>query len=222
MFSRMFLCSFCAFALLCCKHDVHNQSNNSTNEQESSDLSTSISEAEAKQIEEETAFEVEVEVEGEVEDEGGVRDAAVADADLVSDGVATKKPQAKKPKKKKKKYYPKIEFEQMVFEFDTITEGDTIGHNFKFTNTGKAPLNIKSANASCGCAQPSFPFLAIEPGQSDEIRVKFISIGKEGYQSPEITVKSDGSRYPIVLKMEGFVRARPKVEESEKDSLGNK
>ena len=140
--------------------------------------------------------------------------------------VSTKKPTAQqgkattvstksKPKSKKKSVnkYPAIEFTEVKMVFDTINQGDIIDHKFTFTNTGSAPLEIKSASASCGCTQPSFPFIPIEPNEQGHISVRYNSVGKEGYQNPEITINTNINSKEIILYMEGFVEVKKEEEE---------
>jgi len=139
--------------------------------------------------------------------------------------VQKKKPTTKKttPKKKKKKIAKKkprpiITFEEPNQEFGEIVEGDTIDFKFVFVNTGTAPLDIESAIPTCGCTRPSFPFIAVEPGDKGYIGVQFISLGKEGVQNPSIEVNSNGSTQPVFLTMSGFVNPKPKEEPAEVDS----
>ncbi|MEJ7661957.1 MAG: DUF1573 domain-containing protein [Hymenobacter sp.] len=53
-------------------------------------------------------------------------------------------------------------------------------HTFKFTNTGKSPLLIADATASCGCTTPSWTKEPIAPGATGEMEVLFDSRGKRG------------------------------------------
>ncbi|NNE16350.1 MAG: DUF1573 domain-containing protein [Saprospiraceae bacterium] len=114
-----------------------------------------------------------------------------------------------KPKKIKKKQYSKIHFEVVDFDFGEITEGDTIDYKFKFTNLGKAELEVLSAKATCGCTQPSFPFIGIPYKGEGVIGVKYISVGKSGKQEASITVKTNGANSPVVLKIFGYVKDKP-------------
>lgn len=114
-------------------------------------------------------------------------------------------PPAKPKKKKKKKSKAKIEFEELVWDFGEITEGDIVSKKFKFTNTGTSPLQIKATSATCGCTTPSFPFLDIDPGDSNVIGVTYNSVGKDGHQTPEITVESNTTPKVTVLKLTGTV-----------------
>ena len=113
-----------------------------------------------------------------------------------------------KPKLEKK---GKMSFEQSVFDFGTIDEGEVVNFDFHFTNTGNAPINIKSCTATCGCTTPSYPFLPIAPGEKGFIGVTYNSVGKFGTQTPVVTVVSDGATRVVKLKLTGIVN--PKLEE---------
>ena len=49
---------------------------------------------------------------------------------------------------------PQLSFATESHDFGTIKEGDVVETEFKFTNTGKGPLIISSAQGSCGCTVP--------------------------------------------------------------------
>jgi len=84
---------------------------------------------------------------------------------------------------------PKISFAQQgVFDFGTLTEGDTVEHVFPFTNTGEFPLIINNITASCGCTTPEWPREPISPGARSSIRVRFNSRGKSGEQNKTVTI----------------------------------
>jgi len=108
-------------------------------------------------------------------------------------------------KKKKVKKRAKVKFDDLVHKFGTIKTGDKVSHQFKFKNTGNAPLVIKSVDVSCGCTFPSYPFLPIEPGKEGAIDVTFDSTNKLGRQKPTITVVTNGRPRTIKLNLEGFV-----------------
>jgi len=114
-------------------------------------------------------------------------------------------PKVKPQKKHKPKPRSKIEFDNIKYDFGEIIQGDTVDYKFIFKNTGKGPLVINSAKATCGCTQPSFPFIPIEAGEEGHIGVRYVSIGKEGLQKPLITVYTNASKEPINLMMKGKV-----------------
>jgi hypothetical protein len=67
-----------------------------------------------------------------------------------------------------------------IVDLGKINQGEIRTHTFKFKNTGKSPLKIEYANASCGCTVPSWPHEPIAPGGTGDITVEFNSKNKEG------------------------------------------
>ncbi len=55
---------------------------------------------------------------------------------------------------KKSTDLPEIKFEEEVFDFGKITQGEKVSHSFAFTNTGNKNLIISNAQGSCGCTVP--------------------------------------------------------------------
>lgn len=84
-----------------------------------------------------------------------------------------------------------IEFAEEIFNFGDIYEGDKVTHEFKFKNTGKNPLIIKGAKASCGCTIPSYSKEPILPGKEGVISVVFNSEGKGGVQHKAVHVTAN-------------------------------
>ena len=107
------------------------------------------------------------------------------------------------PKKKKKR--AKMKFEKDIFEFGKIKQGDKVTYNFKFKNTGDAPLVIKNVDVSCGCTFPSYPFVPIQPGEEGVIGVIFNSEHKVGRQKPTVTVITNARPRTHKLYLKGFV-----------------
>ena len=84
---------------------------------------------------------------------------------------------------------PKIAFaEKGIYDFGTLTEGDTVEHVFAFTNTGQFPLIINNITASCGCTTPEWPHEPVAPGAKSSVHVRFNSRGKSGEQNKTITI----------------------------------
>lgn len=83
---------------------------------------------------------------------------------------------------------PKVEFENMTFNFGTINQGDVVDHTFKFKNLGKNDLVIRKTKASCGCTAIAPVNDVIKGGAEGEIKVTFNSRGKSGKQNKTITV----------------------------------
>ncbi len=88
----------------------------------------------------------------------------------VSKPVRTKTKRIVKPAPKKI-INTEMVFRRNFFNYDTITQGDTIRHSFKFTNIGEHDLFIKDVKVSCGCTFPYYPKEAIAPQR--EYRYRF-------------------------------------------------
>jgi Protein of unknown function (DUF1573) len=78
-----------------------------------------------------------------------------------------------------------------VYDFGTIKEGEKTEFSFRFKNTGKNPLVIINATASCGCTVPEKPEQPIKPGEIGFIKAVFNSKGKVGPNNKSITVTSN-------------------------------
>ncbi len=86
---------------------------------------------------------------------------------------------------------PVMKFERETHDFGKIKSGESVHYDFKFTNTGKSPLIITNATATCGCTRPEYPKTPVAPGASEVIKVTFNSTGKMGLQDKQITVTAN-------------------------------
>ena len=84
-----------------------------------------------------------------------------------------------------------VELIDKAYNFGTISEGEKVEYNFRFKNTGKKPLIITNASASCGCTVPEKPEKPVMPGEISFIKVVFNSKGKSGHQDKAIIVSSN-------------------------------
>ncbi len=106
-----------------------------------------------------------------------------------------------------KKNAPKIEFDNVTFNFDTIKSGDKADHVYTFKNTGKSDLIIRKVTPSCGCTVANLDNKVIKPGDSGNISANFNSAGKNGNTSKTITVISnDPTNARAVLWIKGFIK----------------
>lgn len=85
-------------------------------------------------------------------------------------------------------YLPILTWNEEVYDFGSIIEGDVVTKDFRFTNTGTAPLLILRATSTCGCTIPEWPKTPIAPDSTSSIKVKFNSLHKAGDQSKEVTI----------------------------------
>ncbi len=98
-----------------------------------------------------------------------------------------------------------IEFEESVFDFGTVNEGDKVEHIYKFKNTGNEPLKISSAKGSCGCTVPEWPKEPIAPGAGGEIKVVFNTKGKKNNQTKAVTITANTDPNPTRITIKGVV-----------------
>ena len=113
--------------------------------------------------------------------------------DKVADGTATMAEMAAQDS-------TTVQLIDSLYNFGTVTEGEKVTYNFRFTNTGKKPLIITNTTASCGCTVPEKPEKPILPEETAFIKVVFNSKGKAGMNNKTITVTSNARpEFPQLL-----------------------
>lgn len=101
-----------------------------------------------------------------------------------------------------------IEFEKEVHDYGTMKQYGDASCEFKFTNTGTAPLIISNAKGSCGCTVPQWPREPIAPGATGVIAVKYDS-KRVGLINKSVTITSNASEPSTVLRIKGTIEAAP-------------
>lgn len=100
-----------------------------------------------------------------------------------------------------------ITFEKDLHDFGTIEHAGNGTFEFKFKNTGKEPLIISEAKASCGCTVPSYPKnVPIKPGESQVIKVTY-DTKRPGPFDKTVTVKSNAKTPEKMIRIKGKVEA---------------
>ncbi|MCC7302102.1 MAG: DUF1573 domain-containing protein [Bacteroidia bacterium] len=107
---------------------------------------------------------------------------------------------------------PEIVFETDAHDFGTLQKGAPCEFEFKFKNTGKEPLIIQNAQASCGCTVPSYPKEPIMPGQGGVIKVKYDS-NRIGAFTKTVNVTSNAKNSPKIITIKGKIDAPPQEEQ---------
>ncbi|HRO42934.1 MAG TPA: DUF1573 domain-containing protein [Flavipsychrobacter sp.] len=129
-------------------------------------------------------------------------------------GVATVEAQtaAKQEAVKSNPNGPKFKFKGGdVHDFGEVAEGPNADYTFEFTNTGKEPLIIQNANASCGCTTPEWPKEPILPGKTGKIKVSFATAGRGGQPFDKtvfLTSNAVHDRERYELRIKGIVKAK--------------
>ena len=83
-----------------------------------------------------------------------------------------------------------ISFEKEIHDFGTFEQNGNGTYEFKFTNSGDAPLIISNSKGSCGCTVPVWPKEPIAPGESNVIKVKY-DTKRIGAFNKSITITSN-------------------------------
>lgn len=112
-------------------------------------------------------------------------------------------------------------FDQEVFEYGTILQGEVVKNVFEFENTGSEALVIMNAKGSCGCTVPEWPKDPILPGEKGQLLVQFDSKGKKGKQSKRVTLTTNGERSIVYLTIKGEVADPAAQEEMAASSILN-
>jgi hypothetical protein len=106
---------------------------------------------------------------------------------------------------------PVITFETTEHDFGTIEQGSDATFVFEFKNTGKSDLIISNAQASCGCTTPNWTKEPVAKKKKGLVTVKY-NTGNISSFSKTVTVYSNASNSPIVLKIKGAVVAKAAAE----------
>lgn len=108
---------------------------------------------------------------------------------------------------------PEIKFEEEVFDFGKITQGEVVSHDFKFKNIGKTNLIISGASGSCGCTVPKWPKEPILSGKEGKLNVVFSSEGKKGLMEKTVTVITNCEPSTRIIRIKAEVVVMESVKE---------
>lgn len=103
-----------------------------------------------------------------------------------------------------------IVFVKSVHNFGTFTEDNPVQTcTFTFKNTGKAPLVIIQAIATCGCTVPTYTDKPVPPGGTGIIEVTYNGKGRyPGHFKKVITVNTNAKQRLVRLAIEGEMTAK--------------
>jgi len=101
---------------------------------------------------------------------------------------------------------PKVQFDQSVFNFKELKQGESVEHIFILKNIGKSDLIIRKTKTTCGCTAVSPKSKIVKPGEQTDLKVIFNSRGKRGRQNKIITlITNDPKHASSRLKIVGNV-----------------
>ncbi|MBI3845389.1 MAG: DUF1573 domain-containing protein [Planctomycetes bacterium] len=136
-------------------------------------------------------------------------EASVKEPDITEHaGVATVKPSAASevtPTNDAPKG-PCVAFDETIWRFDSLFSGEKVEHRFAFRNAGDGTLRIFGVKTTCGCTVAEASRMALEPGESADVRVVFDSTNRAGDVQKTITVSTNDVRAPHVpLELTGRI-----------------
>jgi hypothetical protein len=101
---------------------------------------------------------------------------------------------------------PAIRFQEDVFTFQPILEGESVDITLEFSNGGEGTLVIHDAVTSCGCTTAEYPSHPLKAGESGTIKTTFHSKGHAGDNDISLLVKSNDPVVPVKpLRIRGKV-----------------
>ncbi len=87
--------------------------------------------------------------------------------------------------------------------FGKIKQGTPATHEFKFTNTGAAPLIITNVQASCGCTTPSWTKEEVMPGGSGFIKATYNASASGAFnKTVTVTANIESGFVQLIIKGE--------------------
>jgi hypothetical protein len=120
----------------------------------------------------------------------------------------TKKAEEPTAKTESKKAGPKITFENTVYDFGKVGPGQKLNGQFKFTNTGNAPLKITQVEKCCG-AVTQLDKTEFTPGESGILYVRYTSSRMATKMMKRLYVDSNDKAMPravLTIKAETVLK----------------
>ena len=101
---------------------------------------------------------------------------------------------------------PRIQFDSLNYDWGKVSAGTKVIHDFVFTNTGDATLEITGVQPGCHCTTVGEWTHQVEPGKTGVIPIQFDSTGFGGaiYRTPSV-ICNDKSQPTVRLQLHGTV-----------------
>ncbi|HZI26306.1 MAG TPA: DUF1573 domain-containing protein [Chryseolinea sp.] len=99
---------------------------------------------------------------------------------------------------------PAFSWTTTTYDFGKIKLNTPVTHEFRFTNSGNAPLVISSVQASCGCTVTDYSKDPIGPGAEGYVKATY-NAAKVGVFAKSVTVKANAEDSIVQLTIKGEV-----------------
>lgn len=105
-----------------------------------------------------------------------------------------------------KAHPPKLNWKAATFDFGEVYQGESVTHEFEYTNKGKSELIIRKADPACGCTVANASALPIKKGKTGKLKITFNAGTLRGHLEKQVTVYSNDPQQPIsTLKIKAKV-----------------
>jgi hypothetical protein len=98
-----------------------------------------------------------------------------------------------------------IAFDKETHDFGIVSQNVPATYTFMFKNTGKEPLIITNAQASCGCTTPEWTKEPIMPGKKGYVKATY-NAASLGVFNKAVTVMSNAKTPTVTLYIKGDVK----------------
>lgn len=95
-------------------------------------------------------------------------------------------------------------FQTQSVQMGVLQQGNPGTATFVVTNTGKQPLIIENATASCGCTKPEYTLTPIAPGKTGFVKATY-NAASPGHFDKSVTVKFKDIDEVMTLAISGDV-----------------
>jgi len=102
---------------------------------------------------------------------------------------------------------PQIRFDSVTYEFGRVLVGEVVHHDFFFTNTGDAVLEISGVYPKCGCTIAGAWSRQVEPGQVGTIPLQFNTahFGGMTVTKEAVVMCTDKHEPTVTLQLKGTI-----------------
>lgn len=94
-----------------------------------------------------------------------------------------------------------LKWEQQTANLKVHPTQRTVPVEFKFSNTGEAPVTIQRVDVSCGCLMPKIKNKTLAPGEQGVLTIVFYLDNRRGPQEKQVLViTDDGKEVHLTIK----------------------
>ena len=99
-----------------------------------------------------------------------------------------------------------IKFDEEVYDFGSVLEGEKVNYTFVFTNKGTETILIKNVRPTCGCTVTGKYDSEVKPGNKGKINVQLNTKGFDGKVNKVITISTNiPGKESIILTLKGNI-----------------